>query len=322
MQRKSLRNQLAEVFAGLAHHLPDTSEALKQLCVKADVLVSSAYQPAGRMVYDATKIPFATVHLGPSVGPCPEDTRTFLAPLVNGARHRWGLQPLHDPAGIDSASPLLALHAISRLAYKADAPDAPCHVTGFFFDVETPRTPLVLQRFLESGERPIVSTFGSMVQENSIEVTRVFADAARELSLRIVIQWPWETDEIRALQTYLSGHALVVGHVPHNVLFPRAHLVIHHGGAGTTAATLRAGVPSIVVPHILDQPQWAGILNALGCAPDMILRSNLTVSALTAAIEHTLEIPSYRQAATCCAEHIRSESGVETAADLIETLVG
>jgi UDP:flavonoid glycosyltransferase YjiC (YdhE family) len=321
LQRKTLRNQLAEVFAGLAYYLPGTYEALTRLCATADVLVSSAYQPAGRMVYDATRIPFATVHLAPTVGPFPEDTRALLAPLINRARLRCGLERLFDPGGADSASPLLALHAISRIACSAVTRDPSYQVTGFFFEARIWPMPPLLRQFSRTGDKPIVCTFGSMVQENLAAVTNTLTEAAHQLSLRIVIQCPWEPARIPALQSSLGSHALVVGHVPHDMLFRMARLVIHHGGAGTTAAALRAGVPSIVVPHILDQPQWAAILRTLGCAPDSIPRQRLTVSELTSSITHALETPSYQRAARACAEHVASESGVETAVNLIERLV-
>ena len=321
LRRKSLRSQLADVFAGLLPNVLHDCEELKQLCSSADVLVASAYHPAGRMVHDATKIPFATVHLGPTVGPQPEAIRSVLAPLINAKRRQWGLQPLHDPGGIDSASPLLALHAVSRLACKDAQPPDPYHVTGFFFGALRHQSSLTLRSFLESGDSPIVCTFGSMVQENAPDITKILAAAAGELRRRIVIQWPWEADQVASMQTTLGCHALVLGHVPHDVLFSKSRLVIHHGGAGTSAATLRAGVPSIVVPHILDQPEWANILRNLGCAPGALCRSDLTLSALTVLLAHTLDAPSYQRAARRCAEIVSAEPGIQRASDLIETLV-
>lgn len=321
LQRKSLRNQLAEVFAGIAYHLSSTFDALMRLCADADMLVSSAYQPAGRMVYDATNMPFATLHLAPTVGAFPEHSRTLVAPLVNGARVRSGLEPLHDPAGRDSASPLLALHAVSRITPTVGSDDASYRVTGFLFDPQPRSVPPHVQRFLESGDKPIVFTFGSMIQQSLLEATRVLAESARELSLRIVVQWPWESARVDALQALFGRDVLIVDHVPHSALLPESRLVIHHGGAGTTAATLRAGVPSVVVPHILDQPDWGEILRTLGCAAQAIRRPDFTVAALTTAIAHTMEKPCYHQAATVCAELIDSESGIESAVDLIEAVV-
>ena len=76
--------------------------------------------------------------------------------------------------------------------------------------------------------------------------------------------------------------------VPHSWLFPKMAAVVHHGGAGTTAAGLRAGVPNIVIPHGLDQFAWARRIYELGVAPKPIPKKKLSVETLTEAIKEAL----------------------------------
>jgi UDP:flavonoid glycosyltransferase YjiC (YdhE family) len=109
-----------------------------------------------------------------------------------------------------------------------------------------------------------------------------------------------------------------VDFVPHGWLFPHAACVVHHGGAGTTAAAFRAGVPTVVVPHLLDQPIWAEYARALGCAGAVIPHAQLTAAQLSAAISQTMSHPHFRRSAARLGEQIRAENGVQTARKLIE----
>jgi sterol 3beta-glucosyltransferase len=96
---------------------------------------------------------------------------------------------------------------------------------------------------------------------------------------------------------------LHTGNIPHDWLLPRAAAVVHHAGAGTTAAGLRAGIPAVAVPSSTDQPFWAARLKALGAGPAPVPRSRLTASRLTAAITAAVNTPDYRRNA----EHISSQ---------------
>jgi sterol 3beta-glucosyltransferase len=113
----------------------------------------------------------------------------------------------------------------------------------------------------------------------------------------------------------------LTGFVPHSWLFPRASCVVHHGGAGTTAAAFRAGVPAVIVPHMLDQPIWAEFARALRCAGAVIPLQQLTSKGLADAINATLQNPALKAAAERMSVDIAAESGVETAQGLIEELV-
>ena len=103
--------------------------------------------------------------------------------------------------------------------------------------------------------------------------------------------------------------SIVIGDLPHDWLFPRMAAVVHHAGAGTTAAGLRAGVPSVTVPVLADQPFWAARLAALGVGPAAIPRRQLSVAALAAAVRDAVALPWYRTQAQALSRRLASEDG-------------
>jgi sterol 3beta-glucosyltransferase len=114
--------------------------------------------------------------------------------------------------------------------------------------------------------------------------------------------------------------AIVIGDVPHDWLFPRMAAVIHHAGAGTAAAGLRAGVPAVSVPMIGDQPFWAARLAALGTGPRPIPYKRLSVQALTAAILDAITRPSFRLQAHAIASRLAREDGTAPIVDMLARL--
>ena len=105
--------------------------------------------------------------------------------------------------------------------------------------------------------------------------------------------------------------------VPHEWLFPRMAAVVHHGGAGTTAAGLRSGVPSIVIPYMGDQSFWARRVYALGVGPKPIRRKKLTAENLAQAITQAMEDEEIRRKAKQLGEKIRAENGVGRTIEII-----
>ena len=110
--------------------------------------------------------------------------------------------------------------------------------------------------------------------------------------------------------------------VPHDWLFPRMAAVVHHGGAGTTAAGLRAGVPSVLVPFFGDQPFWGRRVHALGVGPPPIQRKSLTAPKLAEAISSAVEDETIRHNAADLGERIRTEDGVQSAVDFVTAYLG
>jgi sterol 3beta-glucosyltransferase len=146
------------------------------------------------------------------------------------------------------------------------------------------------------------------------QTTRLAIDALQRAGQRGLLAAGWSG---MAQVGDLPDSVFMLDSAPHSWLFPRMAAVVHHGGAGTTAAGLRAGVPNIVIPHSNDQFAWARRVHELGVGPQPIPRKKLTAQGLAAAIESALTLP-VRGAAQELGKRIRSERGAETAARIID----
>ena len=189
--------------------------------------------------------------------------------------------------------------------------------TGFWFN-PTPadwQPPPALDAFLAEGPAPVYLGFGSMTDEAPDQTTKLVLEAVERAGVRALLSSGWaglgDTD--------LPDTVRVVGDLPHEWLFARTRAVVHHGGAGTTAAGLRAGVPAIIVPFHGDQPFWGRIIHARGLGPPPIPRRRLTAATLTDAL-HATEHPGMREAASQIGARIRAEAGTTEAVRAIERI--
>lgn len=189
------------------------------------------------------------------------------------------------------------------------------HLTGYWF-LDPPSTfhaPDNLEQFLDSGSAPVYIGFGSMSQEVPDRLTDLVIEALRRSNQRGVLASGWGALQHRELPDTL----LQVGDIAHHWLFPRMATIVHHGGAGTVAAALRSGVPSVVVPFGGDQRHWGRILVSLGVSPHMLSVDELTAESLARAIDYTLHNPDVRNRANSLGEAIRTENGVSRAVEII-----
>jgi UDP:flavonoid glycosyltransferase YjiC (YdhE family) len=145
-------------------------------------------------------------------------------------------------------------------------------------------------------------------------LAEIVAAAMRRARTRAIVQAGW------AGMAPTGDDIIAVGDLPHDWLFPRTAAVVHHAGAGTTGAGLRAGVPAVAVPVLVDQPFWAARLHQLGAAPPPIPRSELTADRLADAVRTCLDVPDYRQRAGELAHRIRVEDGCADVLDFVERL--
>ncbi len=140
--------------------------------------------------------------------------------------------------------------------------------------------PEKLEAFLRAGEAPVYVGFGSATDPDARATSELQLGAAADAGVRLVLSRGWAGLGDLAL----PEQALSIGDVPHASLFPRVAAVVHHGGAGTTTSAARAGVPQIVVPHLLDQFYWGERVHRLGLGPAPIPRRRLTRAGLALAL--------------------------------------
>lgn len=193
------------------------------------------------------------------------------------------------------------------------------HVTGYWTlpedDDRTPPADLVA--FLEAGSPPVYIGFGSMATRDPEALVEVVLAAVARSGRRALLLSGWgglRTRDLPESVFPLEG-------VPFTWLFPRCAAVVHHGGAGTTAAGLRAGVPSIVVPFFGDQPFWGRRVFDLGAGPAPIPRRRLTAARLADAVQSAMLDVTMQERAAAIGARIRQEDGVGTAVGLIEQLM-
>ncbi|MGW0765698.1 glycosyltransferase [Streptomyces sp. NPDC002676] len=190
-------------------------------------------------------------------------------------------------------------------------------VCGYWwpYDTET-QLPRSVRDFLDSGPPPVFVGLGSATVPDAARLSAQVVAALRRAGLRGVIQRGWgglaaDGDDM-----------LTIGEVAHSALFPRMAAVVHHAGAGTTAAGLRAGVPAVPVPVQFDEGFWAARLVSLGVAPAAVPLRRLTVGTLSAALRRAIREPSYGTRARGLGERIRAEDGVTPVLDAVNALAG
>ena len=190
------------------------------------------------------------------------------------------------------------------------------HTTGYWFLDEQPnwQPPAALQAFLDAGSPPVYIGFGSMTGRNAAQTTNLILDALAISGQRAIVGSGWAGLGSKSLPDSMFQ----IESVPHSWLFPRMAAVVHHGGAGTTAAGLRAGVPSFIIPHFADQPYWGLRVHALGVGPKPQPRHKLTAQKLADGIETAVSDPTIKQNAAALGAKICAEDGVANAVTLIE----
>jgi sterol 3beta-glucosyltransferase len=212
------------------------------------------------------------------------------------------------------------LHSFSPILFSRP-PDwgEDIHITGYWFLDHPPdwQPPAGLVDFLKSGPPPVYVGFGSLPHRNPQQTAQIVLEALQQSEQRGVIATGWGGLNGSDL-SHPPGDVFMLESIPHDWLFPRMAAVVHHGGSGTTGAGLRAGVPSVIVPHTGDQPLWAQRVAELGVGPRPIPRRQLTAKRLAAAIARAVTDKDMRARAAALGERIRAEDGIAHAMEVIE----
>ena len=230
-------------------------------------------------------------------------------------------------------TPMLSSYSPGIIPHPADWPDS-VHITGTFYldshsnastssaggftDQSGWQPSPELQAFLNAGDPPVYIGFGSMTGQKPERLAALTLEALAQSGQRGVLATGW--GGIRPAS--LPETVFLLDFAPHSWLFPRMAAVVHHGGAGTTAEGLRAGVPSVIVPFILDQPFWGARIKAMGLGPDPILQKNLTAERLAQAIRIAVNDSAMKERSARVGAAIRAEDGVGNAVKLVQRYLG
>jgi UDP:flavonoid glycosyltransferase YjiC (YdhE family) len=238
----------------------------------------------------------------------------FFGGEVNRLRRKYGLASCSGGAYFRYVDSCASLEAYSTHVFPRPADwDERLHLTGYWYLDEPNWTPpQALLDFLQAGSPPIYVGFGSMTGGDPEAASRSIFDSIERNNVRAVVSGGWG-----GIQQADVPNVYFLDSAPHSWLFPCMSAIVHHGGAGTTAAGLRAGVPSVIVPHIADQFFWGKRLAGLGVAAQPIPRKKLTADKLAAGIHAALD-PAMRARAAELGAKIRAEDGVGNAVRLIE----
>ena len=298
---------ISKAARALEAELPLHFEHLLSAAKGCDAVLGTASAVAAPSVAEALRVPFRYVAMSPQALPSAHHPPPYVPwpsqpswlnaawwrlvrlsfdtlgkGTLNRQRAALGLLPVDD----------VLSHVLPRRSFVAVDPllaplppdlSAEAVATGAWVLDEDAPLPPELEAFLAAGPPPLCITFGSMVDPDPDGTTRLLLDA-RPKGARLLLLRGWA----RLGRGPLPDGVLALEPVPFSRLFPRVSAVIHHGGAGTTATAARAGVPQVVVPHILDQPYWGTQVHRLGLGPRPIPRARLSAAKLSAALAEAL----------------------------------
>lgn len=334
---------LPHVQKSLKKVAPQLIQDLSDSCVGADAMICNFFGSVYYSIAEKHQIPCVQTHYFPM-----DPTHSFpissirlqhMGPWLNSASYRIGylLIGVVEKRYLTSwrkknavslrklrASPdyrigdhiIPVIYAISPLLLPRPREwNEHIRMSGFWMD-EHPapwQPPAELEAFLASGGKTVYIGFGSMTGGNMNRLMTIVLRAVHAAGLSAVISAGWGGKKMKS-----TRRVYFADYVPHDWLFPRVCAVVHHGGAGTTAAGLRYGKPTLIIPFAGDQPLWGYRVYETGCGPKPVARESLTVQRLTRALTDLVSRPEYRIHAEAMAEGLSREHGVRTAADMIE----
>lgn len=319
--------------------------------VRADLLLLGELNYAGPLVAESTGIPWASYVLAPFsffsafdppvLPPYPRlaradkvvpgmgrgirrlarfVTRHWPEPIYE-LRRELGLPMGPNPIFDAKHSPNLVLALFSR-ALGVEQKDWPANtlITGFCFydsDAGNAALPPNLEEFLAAGEPPVVFTLGSAAVLAAGDFYEQSARAAMRLGVRAVLLIG--NDPRNRPETALPESICIAEYAPYSALFPRARLIVHQGGVGTTAQCLRAGRPMLIMPYSHDQPDNARRMKRRGVA-QVIQRASYKPWRVSRRLTSMLAVPDYEREAQSVAAALALEDGVKSACDALEAL--
>ena len=311
--------------------IQESTNEIYEACKGNDLIIVSHSQ-MGAVEAEVLNIPTVNVTLQTEMIPEKGKPQTFMNKLIGGMigkqvakpynkiRKVYGLEALKNGDALISQK--LNLIPISKYVVKRNQYWEDQHImTGYWYEEEEEYTPSEeLISFLEKGDKPVLLALGAMSFEDKAETGKLdmFVKAFQKAGCRVIIQgFQKSLKEYRLPETMIS-----VGSVPHSWLFKQCSFVIHHCGFGTTAATMIYGIPSIPVPHVLDQIGFAMQLRNINVATEPLKAKDLTEESIYKSIvemQNTFNEKSRN--AKDISEKIRTEGGLDEAVHLIESVI-
>lgn len=216
-----------------------------------------------------------------------------------------------------SPLPFLHLYSTKLLPRPSDWPEH-IGVTGYAFLPTRPWSmPEDLATFLAQGPPPFYIGFGSIGGKDPQNTTRVILQAIQQANVRAVIATGW--GGLESPEALIPKSVHLITSAPHDHLLPQMAGVVHHGGAGSTAAGLRAGKATLICPFFGDQPFWGERVHALGLGPKPLPQKSLTVKSLTERLRQLKHHAQYTQNAQHMGESLKEEHGINQAVTFIES---
>lgn len=309
--------------------------ALEGLSDGAAAVLGSGFPMGAPTIAELRKIPYLYVAVSPSYLP-----EAGLLPYIGSPAPAWvcrlgwayqgfsnnamfapGLNAYRASKGMAKTPPVFrAVFQPERrmvAAPKDLAGEAGLYAPGFLRMPASGEIPAEVARFLDAGEPPVVIAFGSSRIAKARELTLGLIDAARVCGRRTLLASSWSDREIGELPADVCR----APYVPYSLLFERAVLAIHHGGAGTFAQALAAGIPQATLPGFADQSFWARKGFDLGVSPSPLPRKSATKEKMLALVREALTNSAIAKRAAEVAAGPIAENGVTKAADWVEEAV-
>jgi vancomycin aglycone glucosyltransferase len=322
----------------LASEVAAQFAVLTELAAESDVVVGASLAFAARSCAEASGKPYTFIAFAPETFPSRHHPSPgvrwqgqprllnrlgwwlarrldnwMLREALDGGRAQLGLPPLEDV--LDHVVPA----RLSLLATDEELAPSPSDVplaappTGAWLLPDQLELSDEVERFLSAGPPPVYFGFGSMPDARSERTRGVLVKTVRALGCRAIVF----SGAAGIGGVDLGPSILSVGPLPHDRLFPRVALAVHHGGSGTCARVARAGIPQVIVPHVLDQFPFAHRLYRRGLAAKPLWKARIGSRALIARIGAALDDTGMRERAAAVGRALRGRDGVEQAVEIL-----
>jgi UDP:flavonoid glycosyltransferase YjiC (YdhE family) len=345
LESRSEAYKALQFFLWVKPLLPTLLNECWKSCQHVDAIISGPMALGGSHIAEKLGIPHVLAIVGPPLTPTIDFSSSYLpfsipfGKYFNRLTHviamqsiwlpfrsqinRWrkyvlGLPPLGLSYNHDQIRPIqqAVLYGYSPILIPpASDWSKNVHVTGYWFSChdENWKASQELLAFLKNGPPPICIGFGSMVPERSDNLTSLMIEALEKTGQRGIFLSGWRDMSRRKM----PGHFLTIPFAPHEWLFSKVAGIIHHGGAGTTAAALRSGTPSGVVYFWKEQLYWGQKLFHMGVGAVPISYKKLTVGRIADMINELIRNPDIRKKAGLLGQQIRKEDGIAEAVRII-----